>query len=72
MEEEKAKEAREEKVGSLEAEIVAAKRLERIAKEKEEQDPQMVKLNELIRLAQKHDLPGMDPNSISVSWDARV
>ena len=40
--------------------------MERIAKEKEEKDPQMVQLNELLRLAQQHDLPGVDPNSISV------
>eukprot|EP01048_Picozoa_sp_COSAG05_P042758 COSAG05_NODE_23277_length_259_cov_0.643750_1_plen_34_part_01 len=26
----------------------------------------MVALNALIRLAQQHDLPGVDPNSISV------
>lgn len=72
MDQEKAKEPREEKLGSVEAELIEAKRLERIAKEKEEQDPQMVKLNELIRLAQQHNLPGMDPNSISVSWVARI
>jgi hypothetical protein len=53
------------KLGSVEAEVVAAKRLERIAKEKEDNDPQMQKLNELIRLMQQHNLPGVDPNSIS-------
>ena len=66
MEDEQAKAAPPEKPGSVEAELVAAKRLERIAKEKEGKDPQMIQLNELLRLAQQHDLPGVDPNSISV------
>ena len=65
-EEEQAKAAPAEKPGSVEAEQIAAKRLERIAKEKEERDPHMVQLNELIQLAQQHDLPGVDANSISV------
>eukprot|EP01043_Picozoa_sp_COSAG02_P045286 COSAG02_NODE_4125_length_5743_cov_5.905741_10_plen_138_part_00 len=71
VEEEQAKDAPAEKPGSVEAERVAAKRLERIAKEKEERDPQMRQLNELIRLAQQHDLPGVDPNSISVRTSTR-
>ena len=66
MEEEQTKAAPPEKPGSVEAELVAAKRMERIAKEKEEKDPQMIQLNELLRLAQQHDLPGVDPNSVSV------
>ncbi len=70
-EEEQPKDTPAEKPGSVEAERVAAKRLERIAKEKEERDPQMVQLNELIRLAQQHDLPGVDPNSISVRLSTR-
>jgi hypothetical protein len=71
VEEEQAKDAPAEKPGSVEAERVAAKRLERIAKEKEERDPQMMQLNELIRLAQQHNLPGVDPNSISVRTSTR-
>ena len=48
-----------------EAEKVAQRRAELAKAEAEAADPEMVELNELLQLAQQHDLPGVDPNSIS-------
>ena len=58
MEDEQAKAAPPEKPGSVEAELVAAKRLERIAKEKEEKIP-LDKVPEAVMKAAKAKVPGL-------------